>query len=66
MESKLRQLRGDGARLFVLKLNPYPLADYLAQFPKARGLVVEPVQNLRCGKSPVLESESEINPTQLF
>jgi hypothetical protein len=66
MESKLRQLRGDGARLLPVKLNPNPLADNLAQFPKARGLVVEQVNDLRCGESPVLKSESEINPMQWF
>jgi hypothetical protein len=66
MESKLRQLRRHVARLLLLKLNPNPLADNLAQFPKARGLAVEHVNNLRCGKSPVLETESEINPMQLF
>ena len=31
-------------RLFV-KLNPNPLADNLAQFPKARSLVIKQVQN---------------------
>jgi len=36
MESKLRQLRRHAARLLALKLNPNPLADNLAQFPKAR------------------------------
>jgi len=66
MESKLRQLRRHVARLFVLKLNPNPLADNLAQFPKAWGLVIEPVQNLRGGKTPILESELEINPMQFF
>jgi len=66
MEAKLRQLRRHVARLLLVKLNPNPLADYLAQFPKAGRLLVEHVNNLRCGKSPVLESESEINPTQLF
>ena len=50
----------------IVKLNPNPLADNLAQFPKARCLVVKQVQDLRCGKSPVLESESEINLMQLF
>jgi hypothetical protein len=66
MESKLRQLRRHVARLLALKLNPNPLADNLAQFPKARRLVVEQVNDLRCGKSPVLKSESKINPMQLF
>jgi hypothetical protein len=66
MKAKLRQLRGHVARLLFLKLNPNPLAHYLAQFPKARSLMVEQVNNLRCGKSPVLKSESEINPMQWF
>ena len=65
MKAKLRQLRGHDARLLLPKLNPNPLADNLAQFPKARRLVVEQVNDLRCGKSPVLKSESEINPGQL-
>src|ERR1039458_7244385 len=43
MKAKLRQLRGHVARLLVLKLNPNPLADNLAQFPKARSLAVEHV-----------------------
>jgi hypothetical protein len=66
MKAKLRQLRRHIARLLVVKLNPNPLADNLAQFPKARGLVVEHFNDLRCGKSPVLEAESEINPMQWF
>jgi hypothetical protein len=65
MKAKLRQLRRHVARLLVLKLNPNPLADNLAQFPKTRGLMVEHVQDSRCGKSPVLESPSEINLRQL-
>jgi len=52
--------------LFVLKLNPNPLADNLAQFPKARGLVVEQVNDLRCGKSPISETEPKVNPMQWF
>jgi len=66
MKAKLRQLRRHVARLLALKLNPNPLADNLAQFPKARRFVVEQIQNLRCGKSPVLESQSEINLMQGF
>ncbi len=66
MKAKLRQLRRHVARLFALKLNPNPLADNLAQFPKARCLVVEQVNDLRCGKSPILESKSEINLMQWF
>jgi hypothetical protein len=66
MKAKLRQLRRHVARLLLLKLNPNPLADNLAQFPKARRLVVKQVNDLRSGKSPVLETESEINPMQLF
>jgi hypothetical protein len=66
MEAKLRQLRRHVARLLFLKLNPNPLADNLAQFPKSRRLVVEQVNDLRCGKSPVQESQSEINLMQWF
>jgi hypothetical protein len=66
MEAKLRQLRRHVARLLVLKLNPNPLADNLAQFPKARGLVVKHFNHLRRRKSPVLESASEINSMQWF
>jgi hypothetical protein len=66
METKLREGGGNLWRLAVVKLNPNPLAHYLRQFPKARGLMVEQVQDLRCGKSPVLESEFEINPMRLF
>ena len=66
MKSKLRQLRRHVARLLALELNPNPLANNLAQFPKAGGLMVEQVQDLRCGKSPVLKSESEINLMQWF
>ena len=43
MKAKLRELRGHVARLLFLKLNPYPLADNLAQFPKARSLVIKQV-----------------------
>jgi len=66
METKLRQGGGNLRRLPVVKLNPNPIADYLGPIPKSGGLVVEQVQNLRCGKSPVLESEFEINPMRLF
>jgi hypothetical protein len=66
MKAKLRQLSRHVARLLLPKLNPNPFADNLAQFPKARGLVVEHVNDLRCGKSPVLKSESEINLMQWF
>jgi hypothetical protein len=48
MEAKLRQLRRHVARLLLPKLNPNPLADNLAQFPKARGFVIEQVNYLRC------------------
>ena len=61
MKAKLRQLRRHATRLLFVKLNPNPLADNLAQFPKTRCLVVEQVQDLRCGKTPVLKTESEIN-----
>ena len=66
MEAKLRQLRRHVAGLLALKLNPNPFADNLAQFPKAGCFMVKQVNDLRCGKSPVLKSESEINPMQLF
>lgn len=66
MESKLRQGGGDLRRLFILKLNPNPLADYLGQFPKARLPLAEHVQDLRGGKCPVLESLPEINLLGLF
>ena len=66
MKTKLRQLRRHVARLLLVKLNPNPLADNLAQFPKARSLMVKQVNDLRCGKSPILETESEINRMQLF
>jgi len=66
MKAKLRQLRRHVARLLLPKLNPNPFADNLAQFPKARSLMVEQVNDLRRGKSPVLETESEINLMQLF
>jgi len=66
MKAKLRQLRGHVAWLLLPKLNPNPLADNLTQFPKARSLIVEHVQNLRRGKSPVLKTESRINPLRLF
>src|SRR5665213_3484299 len=49
METKLRKCGGNLRGLPVVKLNPNPLADNLAQFPKARGLVVEHVNNLRRG-----------------
>jgi hypothetical protein len=66
MKAKLRQLRRHVARLLGLKLNPNPLADNLAQFPKARSVTVEQVNDLRCEKSPVLKSPPKINPVQLF
>jgi hypothetical protein len=59
MKAKLRQLRRHDARLLALKLNPNPLADNLAQFPKARSLMVEQVNDLRCRKSPVLKTDYE-------
>jgi hypothetical protein len=66
MKAKLRQLRRHVARLLLPKLNPNPFADNLAQFPKARSLMVEQVNDLRCGKSPILKSELEINLMQWF
>jgi hypothetical protein len=66
METKLREGGGNLWRLAVVKLNPNPLAHYLGQFPKARGLVIKHVQEFFRGKSPVLKSEFEINPMRLF
>jgi hypothetical protein len=63
MESKLGQRGGGLRRLAVIKPYPNPLADYLGQFPKARGL---DVQELFGGKCPVLDSPPEINPVRLF
>jgi hypothetical protein len=65
MKAKLRKLGCYGARLLLLKLNPNPFADNLAQFPKARGFMVEHVQNFRRRKSAIVESLPEINPMQL-
>jgi hypothetical protein len=65
METKLRQGGGNLWRLAVVKLNPNPLAHYLRQFPKARCFVVEQVEEFLCGKSPILETEFEINPVWL-
>ena len=45
METKLGQRGGDVARGLVVKLNPNPLANYLGQFPKARGFIVKQVAN---------------------
>jgi hypothetical protein len=66
METNLSKFGGNGRRLPVFKLNPNPLADNLAEFPKTRGLVVEHVQNLRCRKSAIDKSLPEINLWQLF
>jgi hypothetical protein len=48
MKAKLCQFCRHVARLLLLKLNPNPFADNLAQFPKAGCLVVEHVNNLGC------------------
>jgi hypothetical protein len=66
MKAKLRKFRCDGAGLLLPKLNPNPLANNLAQFPKTRGLVIKHVQNFRCGKTAIVKSLPEINPMQLF
>jgi len=66
MKAKLRQFRRHVARLLLRKLNPNPFADNLAKFPKARRLVIEHVQNLRCRKSAIVKSPLEINPMQFF
>jgi hypothetical protein len=66
MKTKLRKPGGHVARLFLPKLNPYPLADNLTQFPKARRLVIEHVQNFWRRKSAIEKSLPEINPVQLF
>jgi hypothetical protein len=65
MKAKLRQFRRHVARLLLLKLNPNPFADNLAQFPKAGRLVIEHVQNLRRRKSAIVKSLPEINPVRL-
>jgi len=66
METKLRKCGGNLPGLPVVKLNPNPLANHFGQFPKARGLVVEHVQNLRCRECPVVKPLPKINPMQLF
>jgi len=66
METKLRQGGGDVARRLLVKLNPNPFANYLGQFPKARGFVIEQVQHFRCRKCPVVKPLPKINPMQLF
>jgi hypothetical protein len=66
MKAKLRKLGGYDVRLLLLKLNPNPFADNLTQFPKARGLVIEHVQNFVCRKTPIEKSPPEINPMQWF
>ena len=65
METNLREFGGNSRRLPVFKLNPNPLADNLAQFPKAGGLMVEHVQYFRCRKSTIVKSPLKINPLQL-
>jgi hypothetical protein len=65
MKTKLRQFRRHVAWLLLLKLNPNPLADNLAQFPKTRGFMVEHVQNFGCRKSAIVKSLTEISPMQL-
>ena len=65
VETKLGQRGGDVAWRLLVKLNPNPLADNLAQFPKARSLVIEQVQKSRCGKSAIVKSPPKINLMQL-
>jgi hypothetical protein len=66
MKAKLRKLGAHVARLLVLKLNPNPLADNLAQFPKAWRLVIEHVQDFICRKSAIEKSLPEVNAMQWF
>jgi hypothetical protein len=66
MKAKLRQFRRHIARLLLPKLNPNPLPDNLAQFPKTRGVMVKQVQNSVCRKSAIKKSLPEINPMQWF
>jgi hypothetical protein len=66
METNLSKFGGNGRRLPVFKLNPNPLAYNFGQFPKARGLVVEHVQNFLRRKSAIVKSLPEINPMQWF
>jgi hypothetical protein len=66
METNLSKFGGNGRRLPVFKLNPNPLANHFGQFPKARSLVIEDVQNLLCRKSAIVKSPSKINPMRLF
>jgi len=65
METNLSEFGGNGRWLPVFKLNPNPLAYNLAQFPKARRLVVKQIQNFLGGKSAIVKSSFKINPLQL-
>jgi hypothetical protein len=65
METKLREIGGNGRRLLPVKLNPNPLSDYFGHFPKARRLVIQQVQEFLRGESAIEKSPSEINPWQL-
>jgi hypothetical protein len=49
MKAKPRKLGGDGRGLFLLELNPNPLANNLTQFPKAGRLVIKHVQDFISG-----------------
>jgi hypothetical protein len=64
MKAKLRKLGGHVARLLFSKLNPNPLADNLAQLPKAWGLMAKHVQHSGCRKTAIVKSLPEINPMQ--
>jgi hypothetical protein len=66
VKAKLRKRGGHVTRLLVVKLNPNPFADNLAQFPKARRLVIEHVQNFGCRESAIEISLLKINPMQLL
>ena len=66
MKAKLRQFSRNITRLPLPKLDPYPLADNLTQFPKTRRFVIEHVQNFRRRQSSIEKSLPEINPMQWF
>ena len=66
METNLSKFGGNGRRLPVFKLNPNPLANHFGQFPKARRLVIEQIQNFLCRKSAIVKPLLEINLRQLF
>jgi hypothetical protein len=62
MEAKLREFGGEAAGLPLFKLNPNPPAYHFRQFPKARHLVIQQIQDFLGGKSAIKKSLLEINP----